>query len=472
MKKKRNGMKIQLNNQGLSLVELLVAIIILAIIIVPFLNSFVASARANSKAALTHRATVVAQNIMEGLKTDDLGKIIRQFNYPEKGFDIIAKGFLPDSSAASIYEAVAMTDPEGEIEYIKSILAQEIMDANPDDELDEIKEKFLNMNGTGGTVRRSSIFSGDGGEEYEFISQEDGRYCFIIKGIQIQGSAFDAMIQVDGSRYKDGGPLSDDLKYNKKETVRLNGTDTNKDAIFVQKAGMDEAALYNLGLTNPTHTVTEDNVKREIAVTVLNSGSKSKPIHQVKVKYVYTFLINNTVYGEDKEYLIFDNTETGENLRSVYLYYLPWYSSHVGSASTDTITISNEELPIELFVIRQEKGKESDLKDNEMNYAMTLDIKNSLGVAAHESFKTNLEDNLASAYLPEGIFLPPPHIEYRLNGSLVTDRDLLKLADGIVDKQAEDRIYDILVSVYEEGAADAQFNEEARLAQLAGGRND
>ncbi len=472
MKEKRNKVRIQLNDQGLSLVELLVAIIILAIIVVPFLNSFVVSSRANSKAALTHRATIIAQNIMEGFKTDDLGKVIRQFSYPEKGFSIISKDFLTDSTAGSIYEATVTIGADGENEYIKSVLAQEIMDANPHDEPDEIKEKFLNMNGVGGTVRRSSIFSEDDGDNYEFISQEDGKYCFVIKGIQLQGRGFDAMIQVDSSRYRDGGLLSDDLKYNNKKTVRLNGTDTNKDAIFVQKTDMDEAALHNLKLTNPTYTVTEDNVKREIIITVRNGGSADKPIHQVKVKYVYTFLENNTVYGDDKEYLIFDNTETGENLRSIYLYYLPWYSAHMGTSSTDTITVNNEGLPIEIFVIKQEKGETSDLKDNEMNYTMTLDIKNSAGGVAHKSLKTNLEDNLAAAYLPEGVYLPPPHIVYRLNGAIETDKSVLKLADEIVDKQAEDRIYDILISVYEEGAADAQFKEETRLAQLAGGRND
>lgn len=43
----------QLNNEGFSLIELLIAIVILAIIVVPLLHSFVTSARTNAKSRNT-----------------------------------------------------------------------------------------------------------------------------------------------------------------------------------------------------------------------------------------------------------------------------------------------------------------------------------------------------------------------------------------------------------------------------------
>lgn len=54
------------NNKGFSLIELLVAITLFAIIIAPVLNSFVTSARINRDARKTMIATDVAQTIMEG----------------------------------------------------------------------------------------------------------------------------------------------------------------------------------------------------------------------------------------------------------------------------------------------------------------------------------------------------------------------------------------------------------------------
>ena len=57
--------KRQLNNEGFSLVELLIAIVILSIIVVPLLHSFVTSARTNAKSRTTMHATAIAEDVME-----------------------------------------------------------------------------------------------------------------------------------------------------------------------------------------------------------------------------------------------------------------------------------------------------------------------------------------------------------------------------------------------------------------------
>lgn len=76
MKKKNNDSFPQLNrNAGFSLVELLIAVIILAIIVVPLLHGFVTSARMNGKARQTQRAITVAQDLMEGLKAYDIEEL-------------------------------------------------------------------------------------------------------------------------------------------------------------------------------------------------------------------------------------------------------------------------------------------------------------------------------------------------------------------------------------------------------------
>lgn len=57
--------KRQLNNEGFSLVELLIAIVILSIIVVPLLHSFVTSAKTNAKSRSTMHATAIAEDVME-----------------------------------------------------------------------------------------------------------------------------------------------------------------------------------------------------------------------------------------------------------------------------------------------------------------------------------------------------------------------------------------------------------------------
>lgn len=60
------------DNRGFSLIELLVAITILAVIVVPLLHSFYTAANTNTKAKRVLNATTAGQNWMEKLKTESL----------------------------------------------------------------------------------------------------------------------------------------------------------------------------------------------------------------------------------------------------------------------------------------------------------------------------------------------------------------------------------------------------------------
>ncbi|MBO4679515.1 MAG: prepilin-type N-terminal cleavage/methylation domain-containing protein, partial [Lachnospiraceae bacterium] len=58
----------KLNNEGFSLVEVLVAVIILALVAGPILMAFVMSARFNARARETQRVSAVAESVMEEFK--------------------------------------------------------------------------------------------------------------------------------------------------------------------------------------------------------------------------------------------------------------------------------------------------------------------------------------------------------------------------------------------------------------------
>ncbi|WP_455717828.1 type IV pilus modification PilV family protein [Anaerosporobacter sp.] len=74
--KKEDNHKFNKNNSGFTLLELLISVAILALIVIPILNSFLLSARLNAKANQKHRATMVAENIMEKLKGNTLDEIV------------------------------------------------------------------------------------------------------------------------------------------------------------------------------------------------------------------------------------------------------------------------------------------------------------------------------------------------------------------------------------------------------------
>lgn len=76
-----NNKQFRLNDKGLSLVELLVAVAILAIILVPLLNSFVMGAKANSRAERMQTETLLAQNILEELKGKSIEEVAEKLGY-------------------------------------------------------------------------------------------------------------------------------------------------------------------------------------------------------------------------------------------------------------------------------------------------------------------------------------------------------------------------------------------------------
>lgn len=69
---RRKQRKRKVNNAGFSLVELLVSMVILAIIVVPLLNSFLTAARTNAKAKRVLEATTAGQNLVERIKAQSV----------------------------------------------------------------------------------------------------------------------------------------------------------------------------------------------------------------------------------------------------------------------------------------------------------------------------------------------------------------------------------------------------------------
>lgn len=76
-------------NQGFSLIELIISIVILVLIMLPLMNSFYRSALLNRKAKDTQVESNLASNIMEGLRDLNLNDTIQEFN-GSKVFDIIS----------------------------------------------------------------------------------------------------------------------------------------------------------------------------------------------------------------------------------------------------------------------------------------------------------------------------------------------------------------------------------------------
>ena len=197
----------QLNkNAGFSLLELLIAVTILAIITIPMLHMFVTSARINGKSRITLRATVLAQDIVEGLKAYHIDEIQDQFNGVED------------------FEMLNTSVIAGDCTY-KEDVDREIAE-NGSDPDDSSKAK-------------------------------PGKYYFVLKNAKLENSRFDVLISVDATGYVEGASPTR-FPLNVKDVAKV--TSTEKNSGYTQKKqwidNMHEEILKeiqdpnNLGIPN------------------------------------------------------------------------------------------------------------------------------------------------------------------------------------------------------------------------------
>lgn len=84
------------NNQGYTLLELVVAITILALIAIPLMHGFVTAAKTNQKAREIEHATTVAQNVMEEIKVTPVEELLEDVK-PSKVSSLTESGEYVDT---------------------------------------------------------------------------------------------------------------------------------------------------------------------------------------------------------------------------------------------------------------------------------------------------------------------------------------------------------------------------------------
>ncbi|MEG2744709.1 MAG: prepilin-type N-terminal cleavage/methylation domain-containing protein, partial [Oscillospiraceae bacterium] len=77
--------KPKIDNRGMTLVELLVAVVILGIIVVPLLHTIVTGATTERKSRVAGEATATAQDILETIEASDAERILTDAGTVAKG---------------------------------------------------------------------------------------------------------------------------------------------------------------------------------------------------------------------------------------------------------------------------------------------------------------------------------------------------------------------------------------------------
>ncbi len=455
-------------NAGFSLVELLIAVIILAIIVIPLLHMFVTSTRINIKSRQTLRATTFAQDIMEGLKAYNIDELKQQFNEPIEGFYVINDKLVKGS-------------------------VQEDVD----------REKAANGTDLNG-------------------NPNPGLYYFTMSGVAMQGSEYDALIEVDARGYMEepagGSPDygyhgvvidGDQFHLNNDQFSVISSVDKERDGVFKEDALLRERVLkdanehyyHEEGGTDPDWNWEEDgfsyetpgvSVSRIITVNLTDAGTDSEgnPLFDADITYQYEWNKGGAVYAS---YGLKDDAGTqifglpcgdGVSSGNFYLFYYPLYHS-----TGEEIIINNEaDVPLRLFIVKQiDTTTDAALTDAQLrvleeNYQAHVDVAE--GSRDKIKIRTNLGFNLVNQKFltGEGVATQavPTQAVIMYRGSVTTTMDVYDLS-GIrnddlgapgTDDDITEVIYDVTVSVYEAGAAANGFPDEDRMVVISGSKNN
>ena len=318
----------------------------------------------------------------------------------------------------------------------------------------------------------ASVYSIDQGVNYEFIGHkegnpDDGVYYFSMEDVTMQNTNFDALITVDAKPYR--GAETEPEKHNSKEVVNITNMNTKYDAFYVQSTDLVKQVLqtYNAKYSPEPEAKAED-LTMTIRISVMNTVSGAKNL--TKVTLTYEFTISGAVNQPDpKVHVIYNNVESGKDLESVYLFYMPMYYG-----KKDTIIYENmNNVPATFYIVKQEPASvTTQLRIDESNYKCEVRIKeNTSGLSDKQTqIRTNLSTNLYDAIESVVIKNPVQKHSYVYNEIGRTEEDMeVKELTGL---KKQDRIFDISIGIYEPGAAANGYRLEDRITELTGSKDN
>lgn len=443
-------MKKRINNKGLTLVELLIAVSILAILVLPLLSAFVQSSRTNAKAKTRLNASELAYNIMEGLEHVTLEKVAYQFNYSGEGFDLFST-----TGGATLCE----------LEDIKGRLV-------PVTKTEDVRTEVSNKEDL---ITSSIIKMSDG--TYKFAGQDSHKYYFYAKDITIDKKKYSALITID-AKTNESGTVNE--KVNNSAVASMESVDTTFDAISANTDTAHDVIADIQNIYNLTN-LKEEDISRTITVDV--SRNSKTGVSQVKVSYRYsfydvkrgknvTFPEPGTIYENDYTSVVFDNSShKNDSLRSIFLLYYPWYSSKdVFPINTDSIVINNPDyLPCTMHIIKQNVVDSNLLYKYEKDYrtAVFLNEEKNKGKAVMK-IESNLGYNMKDSSVVSN------QVTYIYNNTFANQsniKDIISIRK-LNEQDASDRLFDVKIDIYPEGTDISNVSTDNLIVSITGGMTD
>ena len=395
----------QLNNKGLTFVEILVAVTMLTLVSLVFLRCISQTAFYNQRAREKQSALNLAQSLMEGFKAYDLGSIDAQFGSSiQSDFKMYN---LEDSAAQSMSGTgsygLSRVKING-VEYDARISMTEYTPA-----VSSVVAKTGLVESDIPNKYTDAIYCGD-----EISKEQKGIYQMVVDELK------DAT-KVPDMKAADRTALTvDTLKINK-----LNFLNASRNTNVVINAGKVEVSVdYDYKFTYEYET--------ETGSTKTYTSTAS----------TYNYLFNAT----DLVMNCFDNSTTGVTLGNVYLYYYPAYNSNQGGqvkCTSDVINITNNTgEDKKVYVIKQHNRALSsgELAICEGSYTPKV-VQSGSAITLYHNLKENLSGSGGS-----GCYT---------SGSITNKENYLDNANATKASRTQTTLlYSVNISIYKTGETD------------------
>ena len=418
------------DNSGFSILEVLIAVMVLAIIIVPMFHSFVSSHRMNAKSKQIMRATTLAQNEMEIFEKEKIEDLLdpAKFSYTVTG---------PEADGSYVFERSNITNDDSGASASRYDV---VVKLNP--ERENNTSRYYNAN------TKDLLYINTVGE-------------------------------------LDAGSFVQPIR----NASNFNGYDENVYGWFYSNK-LSAGATPGDYISALTRNTLGNGLARKITVRVyqVNEGSKTNTI--VSVNYEYFAPAEVMTAGCQRytdERIIYNNSQkTDEDgnqveLQNVFLFFAPRYDAkgipEIGDTidymgrnykvAEDLIIIENEEsLPVNFYLVRQdilEDGSDTAVRAVPMAYQPKIEIYDSrnaegelcgtyytnlnldgtVGAGTGSHIRLSIYDNNTGAPMYGG----SAGVEYVAIGEPV--RNSIRSLTGDNAKEQKDRIYSMEVKVYQ-----------------------
>lgn len=444
--------KLRDDDRGITLVELIVSIAILAIIVLPFLNSFVMAAKTNAKSKNELNATHLAENIMEGVEKNSMKTLAYQFNYPSEGFDI-ADGFAIGSSGAQ--ELIASALGSGGTSYAPAVRFDDVDSGLSASEKENKITSSIHKTDKSQTINDAT--------KWKFVESSSHKYYFYMSDVQSGSKKYNALVTLDAraDEVKDASGKTDKVNsgkvtnYNTDSLADISSMNFDHDAIWTdQRAFSDlKTELENDNVINKNSGLEESQVNRTITVKITNTTS-------TKVEVSTSYDVNGKTYpdpnskkADEFKSIVFDNSSNtlDHDLRNIYIFYTPWYSSK-GTNPNEQIVIENDDsVKCNVNLVKQmPKSTDSSAltgKENEYTVCVNVSEKNNAHSSnpASVTIATNLDINLGN---PDTAMSHKQAL-YKYNNQATEEAKNKITKRNLTNDVTADRIYDVTVDIFD-----------------------